>query len=173
MCCANCSLYPVKHLTSKGIELKGLWFNPNIHPEEEYERRLDALKTLDGIWSLDIEYIDYYGLDYFQKVAKEKDRCSICYRVRLGKTAEVAKKMGLDGFTTTLLVSPYQKFDLIVDAGKEMERQYSIPFYLEDMRHGWREAQRVSRELGIYRQRYCGCLLSKEELKKKPRLPAP
>ena len=170
ICCANCGLYPIKTLFSKGIELKGLWFNPNIHPLDEYSKRLDALKTLQGLWGLDIEYIDHYGLDEFVKEVDahkarggSKPRCAACYRMRLDVAAITAKKMGLDGFTTSLLVSPYQKFDLIVEAGREMEKRHSIMFYLEDFRPGYREGVRLSKELGLYRQRYCGCVFPKEE----------
>ena len=162
ICCANCGLYPIKTLSSKGIELKGLWFNPNIHPLEEYSKRLDALKTLQSLWGLDIEYIDHYGLDEFVKEVNSHSgiRCEACYRMRLDAAASTAKKMGLDGFTTSLLVSPYQKFDLIVEAGREIEKRHSIMFYMEDFRPGYREGVRLSRELGLYRQRYCGCMYS-------------
>lgn len=165
ICCANCSLYPFNRLTLKGIDIKGLWFNPNIHPEEEYSKRLEAVKTLEGLWGLDIEYIDRYGLKDFLKVIEDHEgiRCSACYRMRFQETAVTAKKMGLDGFTTTLLVSPYQRFDLIVDTGRQIEKQCNIRFYWEDMRAGWKEAVRLSRQLGLYRQKYCGCIYSKEE----------
>jgi predicted adenine nucleotide alpha hydrolase (AANH) superfamily ATPase len=71
--------------------------------------------------------------------------------------------MGLDGFTTTLLVSPYQKFDMILEVGKEMSKRYAIPFLFEDFRPGWKETMRLSRELGLYRQKYCGCVYSEME----------
>ncbi len=165
ICCANCSLYTVKHLASKGMDIKGLWFNPNIHPEEEYGKRLKALKELDSLWGLDIEYVDKYGLSDFLCALDGHDgiRCVKCYEMRLGETAATAKKMGLDGFTTTLLISPHQKFDLIVDMGRQMEKEYSVPFYLEDFRPGWRETVRISKELGLYRQKYCGCVFSERE----------
>ena len=120
ICCANCSLYPLKNLTSKGIDIKGLWLNPNIHPYTEYRNRLEALKNLQKIWSLDIEYIDHYGLKEFIRavVNNEDNRCIHCYSVRLEETAKTARKMGLDGFTTSLLVSPYQKFDMIIETDK-------------------------------------------------------
>lgn len=165
ICCANCSLYPLKSLASKGIDIKGLWLNPNIHPYTEYRNRLDALKNLQKIWSLDIEYIDHYGLKEFIRavVNNENNRCIICYSIRLEETARTAKKMGLDGFTTSLLVSPYQKFDMIVDIGKKMGKKCSIPFYFEDFRHGWKDSISISKELGLYRQKYCGCIYSEME----------
>jgi predicted adenine nucleotide alpha hydrolase (AANH) superfamily ATPase len=172
ICCANCSLYPLKSLFSKGIDVKGLWFNPNIHPYIEYHNRLEALKNLQKIWNLDIEYIDHYGLKEFLRavVNNEDNRCVICYSMRLEETAKTAKKIGLDGFTTTLLVSPYQKFDMIIEVGKEMGERYSIPFYFEDFRLGWKDGIRLSKELGLYRQKYCGCIYSEMEryLKRKP-----
>jgi predicted adenine nucleotide alpha hydrolase (AANH) superfamily ATPase len=172
ICCANCSLYPLKSLFSKGIDVKGLWFNPNIHPYIEYHNRLEALKNLQKIWNLDIEYIDHYGLKEFLRavVNNEDNRCLTCYSIRLNETAKTAKKMGLDGFTTTLLVSPYQKFDIIIEVGKEMGERYSIPFYFEDFRLGWKNSVSLSKELGLYRQKYCGCVYSEMEryLKRKP-----
>jgi predicted adenine nucleotide alpha hydrolase (AANH) superfamily ATPase len=165
ICCANCGLFPIRELTARGFELKGLWFNPNIHPEDEYRKRLEALKTLEGLWGLDVQYIDSYGFEEFMSAIEGHGgvRCEACYRMRLKETAAAAREMGLDGFTTTLLVSPYQKFDLILKAGREMEREFSVPFFFEDFRAGYRKGLALSRELGLYRQNYCGCVYSREE----------
>jgi len=165
MCCSNCSLYPLKTLSSKGIDVKGLWFNPNIHPYLEYKMRLESLQNLENTWGLDIEYVDHYGLNNFLKavVNSKENRCKICYTLRLEEVVKTAKKMGLDGFTTTLLVSPYQKFDMIIEVGKEMSRRYSIPFFVEDFRPGWKESINLSKKLGLYRQKYCGCIYSEME----------
>lgn len=165
ICCANCYLYPFQTLFSKGIDVKGLWFNPNIHPYTEYQMRLDALHKLQNLWNLDIEYSDQYGLKEFIRavVNKEDNRCIICYSMRLEETARTAKRMGLDGFTTTLLVSPYQKFDMIIQVGEEMGKRYSIPFYFEDFRQGWKTGVNLSKGIGLYRQKYCGCIYSEME----------
>jgi hypothetical protein len=165
ICCANCSLYPLKTLFSKGIDVKGLWFNPNIHPYTEYRMRLDSLQKLQKVWGFGIEYIDHYGLKEFLRavVNREDNRCISCYSMRLEETAKTAKKMGLEGFTTSLLVSPYQKFDMIINVGKEMGKRYSIPFYFEDFRSGWKDGISLSKELGLYRQKYCGCVYSEME----------
>jgi len=167
ICCSNCSLYPLRSLLKKGIDVKGFWFNPNVHPLPEYQERLASLRTLERIWGLDIEYRDHYGLDDFLREIgdPEKNRCIRCYAMRLEETARTARKMGLHGFTTSLLVSPYQQFGAIVDAGRELERRYSIPFYIEDFRVGYRDSIPLSRELGLYRQRYCGCIFSEKERK--------
>ena len=142
-----------------------LAINPNIHPYTEYAMRLDALRHLEKEWSLDIEYVDQYGLREFMRavVHDEDNRCVHCYSMRLEQTAIAAKKMGLDGFTTSLLVSPYQKFDKIREVGTIMGKRHEISFYEEDFRPGWHEGVRMSKELGLYRQKYCGCVYSEME----------
>lgn len=165
ICCANCCLFPLQALSSRNIDVKGFWFNPNIHPYTEYAMRLDSLRRLENEWNLDITYRDHYGLKEFVRavVYEEDNRCSKCYTMRLDATAEAARSMGLDGFTTTLLVSPYQKFDTIVEIGKAAGAKYNISFYAEDFRPGWSEGMKKSRELGLYRQKYCGCMYSEME----------
>ncbi len=168
MCCSNCSLYPMKSLLSKGLDVRGLWFNPNIHPLPEYTERLASMEKLQKLWSFDVEYADHYGLDDFMRVIGNPDdnRCARCYEMRLEETARTAGKMSLDGFTTSLLVSPYQKFDTIVAIGNEIGRRHSVPFFVEDFRVGYRESIPLSKELGLYRQKYCGCIFSEAERRK-------
>ena len=165
ICCANCALYPLKNVMERGIKVQGLWFNPNIHPVTEYRARLDALRELQNLWKLDIQYVDHYGLEEFVRgvAYKENRRCSYCYTVRLEDTARKAAELGMDGFTTSLLASPYQKFDMIVAIGMELQGRYGIEFFLEDFRTGWHDGVRLSKELGLYRQRYCGCIYSEME----------
>jgi predicted adenine nucleotide alpha hydrolase (AANH) superfamily ATPase len=174
ICCANCSLYPLETLFAKGIDVKGLWLNPNIHPYTEYQMRLESVQKLQKLWNLDVEYADRYGLKEFLRavVNNEDERCTVCYSMRLEETARTAKKMKLDAFTTSLLVSPYQKFDKIIAVGHEMGRKYSIPFYEEDFRQGWKIGIKLSKDLGLYRQKYCGCIYSEMEryLKKSSKL---
>lgn len=165
ICCANCAIYPLNQIKNKGIDVEGFWFNPNIHPFTEYKNRLDALKNLQALWDLKVFYEDSYGLKEFLRnvVDKEDERCFYCYRVRLEKTAIRAKEINADAFTTSLLVSPFQKFDAIIDIGNMIERRYSIHFYIEDFRKGYAEGRRISKELGLYRQKYCGCIYSEME----------
>lgn len=165
ICCANCFLYPFRSLTARGISVRGFWFNPNIHPFSEYTLRLDALRRLENLWNLDIAYEDAYGLrEYLRAVVfNEDDRCPVCYRMRLDAAARYAADARFDAFTTTLLVSPYQQFETIERIGRETAEKYAIPFLSEDFRPGWGEGVRVSKELGLYRQRYCGCVYSEME----------
>ncbi len=183
ICCANCALYPLTVIKQRGIDVKGLWFNPNIHPYAEYKNRLNAVRKLESMWNNEniippnpllvkggrgdfrIEYVDYYGLKEYLKnvVGNEENRCEYCYKVRLEEAAKKAKEINADAFTTSLLVSPYQKFDMIIDIGRMMQDRHSVEFYFEDFRKGFNEGRRMSKELGLYRQKYCGCIYSEME----------
>ncbi len=164
ICCANCGIYPWKALKG-GNEVTGFWFNPNIHPYQEYKRRLDVLKDYSIKVGLEVIYKDEYGLkDFLRAVINREDgRCPICYRMRLCRTAEEAKRQGFDGFTTTLLVSPHQDHEAIRKVGDEVGKEKGIHFYYQDFRGGFREAMNISRETGLYRQNYCGCIYSEYE----------
>ncbi|MBF0540598.1 MAG: epoxyqueuosine reductase QueH [Nitrospirae bacterium] len=165
ICCANCALYPITRLKEQGYTLKGLWFNPNIHPVTEYNKRLDTLKQLQSLWNLEIMYHDKYGLiDFTRNVCgNESNRCVYCYTTRLQETAKTAKLEGMDSFSSTLLYSRYQKHDSIIEIGRTMEEKYSIKFYIEDWRAGWQKGIEMSKELNLYRQKYCGCIYSEME----------
>ncbi|MDA8174824.1 MAG: epoxyqueuosine reductase QueH [Nitrospiraceae bacterium] len=167
ICCSNCAVYPVTRLREGGFSLKGFWFNPNIHPEPEYASRLGSLKRLQALWGLDILYRDLYGLDQFVKALGENTaegaRCAVCYRLRLEEAAAEAKRLKMDAFTTTLLVSPYQKFDIITAEAARVESTYNIPFHYEDFRPGFREGMKTAGGLGLYRQKHCGCTFSAME----------
>jgi hypothetical protein len=171
--------YPFRILNDEGYEIKGFWFNPNIHPFDEYSMRLQSLKDLAERWRMDVLYGSYTPSLYFEMFGinevddldsikaedapKTPDRCSSCYNLRLRRTAEEAQKMGVDAFTTTLLISPYQDFEGLVQTGKRLADEYNVEFYLRDFRVYFRDSQALSRELGLYRQKYCGCIFSKME----------
>ncbi len=171
LCCANCALYPLKTLMGRGepgVKVTGYWFNPNIEPFDEYNRRLCAMSELEDKWSLDIIYNNAYDNALYKDAVDETtrrggSRCEACYMVRLRRTAMKAKEIGSDAFTTSLLVSPYQKHELVRAAGLEAAENHGVEFIYEDFRPGWKEGTAISRELGLYRQNYCGCLASKQE----------
>ena len=165
ICCANCATYPVSVVKERGITVKGLWFNPNIHPFTEYRNRLEALQKLQQLWGLDIAYVDYYGLKEYLRnvVGNEDNRCEYCYTARLEQAALKALEIKADAFSTTLLVSPYQKFDLIIEIGRMMQQRYSVEFYGEDFRPGFKEGRQMAKTMDLYRQQYCGCIYSEME----------
>jgi hypothetical protein len=98
---------------------------------------------------------------------KSPERCKACYRLRLEKTVKKALRYGFDAFSTTLLISPYQDFEQIVTTGKELAERYNVLFYLKDFRPYFRDSMTFAKELGLYRQRYCGCIYSMRERKER------
>lgn len=114
----------------------------------------------------EVRFGEYDMENFFRNIGARVDvpaRCHICWKMRLAKTAELAKKEGFDAFTTTLLVSPYQDQETLIKIGKEFESEFGVRFLGEDFRSGFREAQQFAREHNIYRQKYCGCVFSEKE----------
>ena len=165
-CCAPCSVYCIESLRNEGIEPIAYWFNPNIHPYMEYKTRRDTLIEYSKMINLNLVVEENYGLDEFCKnvINNLNDRCkNYCYRVRLEQTAKFAKENGYDAFTTTLLVSPYQNHEVIIQIANEMAEKYNVKFIYRDFRPGFREGQNKARELGLYMQKYCGCVFSEKD----------
>lgn len=165
ICCAPCSTYPVKVLKKKDYDITGFFYNLNIHPYTEYQKRLESVEKLAKQENLNIEYIDDYNIEsYLRAVAyNEHKRCPTCYYLRIFETAKLAKKLGFDIFTTTLLYSKYQQHDTIKEIGSKIARQLKLKFYYEDFRKGWDEGNQLSKEKGFYRQKYCGCIYSERD----------
>lgn len=165
ICCANCAIYPVQRIRERGEEVTGFFFNPNIHPYEEYKRRLDCLREYSEKMGLKIIYRDEYLLEEFLKEVAHRveDRCRYCYSLRLEATAQEAKKGLYDQFSTTLLQSKHQNHFLIKEMGEKFSKEFGIPFYYEDFREGWKIGLETSKAIGLYRQKYCGCIYSEKE----------
>ena len=165
ICCGPCAVYSVQKLKELGHDVKGFFYNPNIHPVSEYKNRRQATESLSEETGLEIDfYRDYQFEDYFRKVTlHEDDRCAICWKLRLEETAEYASKNGFNGFTTTLLISPYQDHEKLKKIATDAGKKYSVAFVYEDFRPGFRESHRLSREMGLYHQKYCGCIYSERE----------
>ena len=164
-CCAPCSVYCIDELRSENIEPTVYWFNPNIHPYMEYKARRDCLKEYTNSINVNAIFEENYGLDDFCKnvVNSLETRCQdYCYPVRLEQTAKYAKENGFDTISTTLLVSPYQKHDIIKDLGDVISKKYGVEFLYRDFRVGFREGQAKAREIGLYMQKYCGCIFSRK-----------
>ena len=165
ICCANCAIYPLNRLEERGDEVVGYFFNPNIHPYQEYQKRLESLRRFSDEIGLKVVYRDEYLLEEFLREVSHRveERCRYCYSVRLEATAREAKKNSFDGFSTTLLQSTHQNHQLIRETGDRLAREIGIPFYYEDFRQGWRKGVEVSKTMGLYRQQYCGCIYSEKE----------
>ena len=165
-CCAPCSVYCIDSLRNEGIEPTVYWYNPNIHPYMEYKARRNCLKEYTASINVNAIFEEDYGLDEFCKnvICDLKNRCvNYCYRVRLEQTAKFAKENGYDTITTTLLVSPYQKHDELKNICEEIAQKYGLTFLYRDFRVGFRIGQEKAREIGLYMQKYCGCIFSEEE----------
>jgi len=165
ICCAPCDIYPLKKLRENNFSIVGFFYNPNIHPYMEHKRREDAARVFSDKSSLDVIFPEEYDMEFFlQRVAFDvQDRCRHCYEMRLDSTARTAKAKGFDAFTTSLLYSKYQKHEVIRETALFVSERHDIPFYYEDFRVGWKEGVIASREMGLYRQQYCGCVYSEKE----------
>ena len=152
-------------MKEKGEDITGFFFNPNIHPYQEYQKRLDTLKQYSEKAGLKVIYRDEYLLEEFLSNVSHrvKERCQFCYSVRLEATAREAKDKAFDGFSTTLLQSTHQNHALIKETGERIAQEIGISFYYEDFRQGWRRGLEVSKSMGLYRQQYCGCIYSEKE----------
>jgi predicted adenine nucleotide alpha hydrolase (AANH) superfamily ATPase len=149
-CCAPCTTYTYKYLKDDGFEVTSLYYNPNIYPAEEYWKRYLNLKNLSEA--------ERFGLIFeFENIKFNGSKCDDCYTIRLTKTAEMAADKGFDWFTTTLLISPYQNHERIIELAEGVSKDKGIRFYYNDLRKGYRESKKLSKEFGLYRQKYCGC----------------
>ena len=165
-CCAPCSTYVIKKLREEGYtDITSYWYNFNIQPYDEFKLRLETLKKYTQMVNIPLVVDDYYNLkEFLQNVFNYQGvRCEYCYKARLEKAVKYAKENGFDCFTTTLLVSPYQKHELLIKICKELSLKYNIEFVYYDFREGYREGQQMAKEAGLYRQKYCGCIFSRDE----------
>lgn len=172
-CCGPCACYTAEKLLADGKAFDILYFNPNIHPYKEFKRRLNALRELCEKKRYKLIVDKSYPLEDCVRgmLAEPTIRCAYCYRVRMRYAASYAKENGYDAFSTTLLVSPYQKHELIIQMAEEAAKEFDIPFYYEDFRAGYQRGVDISLELELYRQPYCGCVFSeRDRYEKKPKV---
>jgi len=168
VCCGPCTLYPLRVLRERGIEVTGFFFNPNIHPFREFERRVEALETVSEMYNFRVIWSrEGYGLrKYLAAIGSNMepaDRCPACYELRLEETARKAAELSMPAFSTTLLYSRYQRHGLIREMGQEIARKHGLEFFYEDFREGWIQGIEEAVAIGIYRQPYCGCIFSEAE----------
>ncbi|HQQ68289.1 MAG TPA: epoxyqueuosine reductase QueH [Candidatus Cloacimonadota bacterium] len=164
-CCAPCLIAPYQKLREAGHAVSALWFNPNIHPLLEYQKRRDTLRDFAAREGFELIEAGEYGLHSFLQNTLDNidQRCEYCYLTRLEKTAQLAAERGFDAFGSTLLYSRYQKHERIIEIARAMSDKYGVPFFYEDWRSLWQDGIRLSKEAGMYRQQYCGCIFSEED----------
>jgi predicted adenine nucleotide alpha hydrolase (AANH) superfamily ATPase len=166
-CCGPCLIEPLDEFSAIADELAIVFTNSNIHPAEEYERRLDTLRTYaTGVGATVIE-LAYDPAAWAEAVGPLADsgaeRCRACYRLRLGEAARFAAENGYEALSTTLTISPYQNPEAIREEGQSAAAAAGVEWVDRDFRESYGDAARRSRELGMYRQNYCGCALSDVE----------
>ena len=175
ICCAPCANQCIEVLRGDGLEVTGFWFNPNIHPFTEYRARRNTVREyLETIDVKLIEQNDYALRPFVRAVAEDiTNRCGKCYEMRLFEAARQAKDGGFDSFTSSLFISPYQNHELMRDTAERAAAEYGVDFLYRDFRPYFRAGQDRARELGMYMQKYCGCVFSEEEryLKKNKIIP--
>ena len=172
-CCAPCSSYVIEYL-SQYFYLTIFYYNPNISPKEEYLKRkqeqIRLINTIKTKYSVDIVDCDYDN-DLYESAIKGLEnepergrRCEVCFKLRLEKTAMMAKDMGYDYFATTLTVSPYKNCLMINEIGLAISNKLDIKFLVSDFkkRNGYKRSIELSHDYNLYRQHYCGCKYSKE-----------
>jgi predicted adenine nucleotide alpha hydrolase (AANH) superfamily ATPase len=167
VCCANCVQHPVTILIDS-FDITLYFYNPNIHPEEEYKKRLYDVKRTAEIKILPL-VIDSYDTDHWYELTdahkdepEGSERCRICFLMRLEKTAETASAGNFDIIATTLSISPHKDSKTINKTGREAAKKYNISFYAADFKKkdGFRKTTELGRRCSIYRQDYCGCIYS-------------
>lgn len=201
-CCAPCSSYTLEYL-SKYFDITIYYYNPNIHPAEEYARRLEELKnflprfladknssagTAAAGATIGLQETDYNPQEFFDAVQAQRDnlesepergeRCRRCYQLRMERAYEYARQKGFDWFTTTLSISPHKDARMINEIGRSLEEKamqdqnaaatLAPKFLYSDFKkkNGYKRSLELSKEYGLYRQDYCGCVYSKENIEK-------
>ncbi|MBI5196896.1 MAG: epoxyqueuosine reductase QueH [Nitrospirae bacterium] len=173
---SNSNIHPFDEYKLRLDSLRGFTANRDMDMiYDEYEPA-EFFKMFGNFFEQDLNHLNYLNdldklnnlnklneLNELNNIPAYPERCKLCYSLRLGKTAEKAAKYGFDAFTTTLMISPYQDFEKLTAAGKYFEEKYNVSFYLKDFRLYFAKSMTASKELGIYRQKYCGCIFSRAE----------
>lgn len=174
-CCAPCSSYTIEYL-SDYFSITILYYNPNISSSAEYEKRkaeqirlIGSMEVKHSVSFLDCEYDSKEFFDVakgYEDCREGGERCFRCYRLRLEKTATLAKQLGFDYFCTTLSISPLKNAQRLNEIGSELEKLYNVKWLPSDFkkRGGYKRSTELSKQFNLYRQNYCGCVFSKREI---------
>ncbi|MBI4834004.1 MAG: epoxyqueuosine reductase QueH [Planctomycetes bacterium] len=169
ICCVVCACALADKFRKEGTEVTGYFYNPNIHPFQEFLKRLKAVKTFAEQEKIKVYYDETYGLDSFMGAigtsakTHDKERCPKCYRMRLEEAARKAHELGCDEFTSTLIVSPQQNQEIIRKTGEEMANRHNVKFRYEELTGHYLLGKETAKKRMLYRQQYCGCIFSEAE----------
>ncbi len=171
ICCAPDATYPLLYLRGRHYRVTGFFYNPNIHPLSEYEKRLEEIVRFSRVVNMGLELGKYDKDSWMERIkgteneAEGGKRCYICYKMRLEETARIAKENGFDYFTTTLSISPHKNIKWIFDIGKQIGNKYGVKFLKADFkkRNGFKSSIVLSKYYKMYRQNYCGCVFSQNK----------
>lgn len=172
-CCAPCSSYVLEYLTQY-FDITVFYYNPNISPKEEYEKRVEEIdrfislvhsgrvKLLEGVYHPEDFYEAVRGMEHLKEGS---ERCYRCYELRLRESARIASEQGFDYFSTTLSISPYKNAKWLNEIGIRLGEEYHIPYLVSDFKkkNGYKRSIELSAEYGLYRQDYCGCVYSRQQ----------
>lgn len=173
-CCAPCSSYVIEYL-SQYFDVTVFYYNPNISEADEYNKRAEEQKRLINEMNCmhEVKFIEgehepskyFEGVKGFEECKEGGERCFICYEMRLRETARVAKEGGFDYFTTTLSISPLKDSQKLNEIGHALGEEYGVEYLLSDFKkkEGYKRSIELSKEYGLYRQDYCGCIFSKRD----------
>ena len=167
-CCGICSAYPILNLKELNFEPVVYFYNPNIYPESEYNKRLEAEKILCQYHNCELIIEEYIQDEFFSAVSGLENepergrRCDVCFNLRLKKTAQKALDLKIKNFTTSIVISPHKNFSKLTEIGKSIAKEFDLNYIDIDFKKkdGFLKTNKLSKDLGIYRQNYCGCKYS-------------
>lgn len=167
-CCAICSSYPVSFLKDAGYDVVVYFYNPNIYPDVEYQKRIEAQRTLCTHFGVKLIEETYNPEEFYTFVKGYENepekglRCDKCFELRLDKTAKKAKELGIENFTTSIVISPHKNFQKLSLIGNNIAQKYGLNFEGIDFKKkdGFLKTNRIANSLSLYRQNYCGCKFS-------------
>lgn len=156
-------MFPLRELLKDDSDVTLFFYNPNIHPRIEWKRRFDNAQRVAEHYQVPMIVNEWSDSTKWRMREGDGDkRCLFCYETRLTRLVQEAMESGFDAVSSTLLVSPYQKREMILDVGSKVANDTGIVFVPFDWRGGFYEGQKMAREIGLYRQKYCGCIVSLE-----------
>jgi predicted adenine nucleotide alpha hydrolase (AANH) superfamily ATPase len=166
VCCGPCAITTLADVQGKGFKTTGLFYNPNVHPLQEYLKRRNGAAQVAERTGIALRFCapEYDPRVFLHTVqGQENDRCRHCYALRLKRVAQIAKQHGFTHFGTSLLYSKRQQHEEIIEAAQAAAKENRVEFYYQDLRPTWQEGIALSKQWGIYRQNYCGCIYSEAE----------